>query len=130
MLRLYLYARARLTTISCTRDRGCSKHPAFPAPSCLGQNGWQSPGETRRGKAEVRLVHSVAPYLRVIVRLVRNCALGGRSSIPETSVIEPDAAAYWIPRLRVRRRGVWLEIRVRCIASPRITPAPPPLTLY
>ena len=25
------------TTISCTRDRGCSKHPAFPAPSCLGE---------------------------------------------------------------------------------------------
>jgi hypothetical protein len=24
-------------TISCTRDRGCSKHPAFPAPSCLGE---------------------------------------------------------------------------------------------
>jgi len=25
------------TTISCTRDRGCSKHPAFPAPSSLGE---------------------------------------------------------------------------------------------
>jgi hypothetical protein len=25
------------TTISCTRDRGCSKHPAVPAPSCLGE---------------------------------------------------------------------------------------------
>jgi hypothetical protein len=33
VLRLYLYARVRLYSISCTRDRGCSKHPAFPAPS-------------------------------------------------------------------------------------------------
>jgi len=35
VLRLYLYARVRLYSISCTRDRGCSKHPAFPAPSVL-----------------------------------------------------------------------------------------------
>src|ERR1700682_994934 len=33
MLRLYLYARVRLLLFFCTRDRGCSKHPAFPAPS-------------------------------------------------------------------------------------------------
>src|SRR5437879_5169105 len=43
------------TTISCTRDRGCSKHPAFPAPSSLGETVLQSPGETRRGNAEVCL---------------------------------------------------------------------------
>jgi hypothetical protein len=33
MLRLYLYARVRFFAHFCTRDRGCSKHPAFPAPS-------------------------------------------------------------------------------------------------
>jgi len=38
VLRLYLYARVRLYIISCTRDRGCSKHPAFPAPSREGQD--------------------------------------------------------------------------------------------
>ena len=69
------------TTISCTRDLGCSKHPAFPAPSCLGRNGWQSPGETRRGKVKVCSPSSSAL-----------CAIahwGGRSSIPETPAIEP-----------------------------------------
>ena len=33
VLRLYLYARVRFFAHPCTRDRGCSKHPAFPAPS-------------------------------------------------------------------------------------------------
>jgi hypothetical protein len=33
VLRLYLYARVRTSLCHCTRDRGCSKHPAFPAPS-------------------------------------------------------------------------------------------------
>src|SRR5882757_5543283 len=34
MLPLNLYARVRLSTnIHCTRDRGCSAHPVFPAPS-------------------------------------------------------------------------------------------------
>jgi len=35
VLRLYLYARVRISSTHCTRDRGCSKHPAFPAPSRL-----------------------------------------------------------------------------------------------
>ena len=35
---LNLYARVRIFTRAfCTRDRGCSAHPAFPAPSsCFG----------------------------------------------------------------------------------------------
>jgi hypothetical protein len=33
MLPLDLYARVRLFYHHCTRDRGCSAHPAFPAPS-------------------------------------------------------------------------------------------------
>jgi hypothetical protein len=37
VLRLYLYARVRNSLHHCTRDRGCSKHPAFPAPSQEGQ---------------------------------------------------------------------------------------------
>src|SRR6266702_4480789 len=32
---LNLYARVRFFAQSCTRDRGCSAHPAFPAPSVL-----------------------------------------------------------------------------------------------
>jgi len=30
---LNLYARVRFFVHVCTRDRGCSAHPAFPAPS-------------------------------------------------------------------------------------------------
>src|SRR6476620_7125020 len=33
MLSAALYARVRISYYKCTRDRGCSAHPAFPAPS-------------------------------------------------------------------------------------------------
>jgi len=33
---LNLYARVRFAMCICTRDRGCSAHPAFPAPSVFG----------------------------------------------------------------------------------------------
>src|SRR5215216_1714348 len=61
----------------CTRDRGCSVHPAFPAPSVFegGDKFMQASGAMRRENANA---HSV-----VIVRE------GGRSSILETSMIEP-----------------------------------------
>jgi len=35
MLPLNLYARVRVLCARCTRDRGCSAHPVFPAPSVL-----------------------------------------------------------------------------------------------
>ena len=35
MLPLNLYARVRFFIYLCTRDRGCSAHPVFPAPSIL-----------------------------------------------------------------------------------------------
>jgi hypothetical protein len=40
---------------SCTRDRGCSAHPAFPAPSYLGRAGrfGQTSRESRGESAEV-----------------------------------------------------------------------------
>ena len=40
---------------SCTRDRGCSKHPAFPAPS-HGRNATAQPGRSRRGNANAYLL--------------------------------------------------------------------------
>src|SRR5260370_34667069 len=59
MLRLYLYARVRLLLFFCTRDRGCSKHPAFPAPS-FGRKIFQQLGRiTPRGRELTR-----APSLR------------------------------------------------------------------
>ena len=33
MLPPNLYARVRISTTPCTRDRGCGAHPVFPAPS-------------------------------------------------------------------------------------------------
>ena len=54
--RLYLYARVRSFAHSCTRDRGCSEHPAFPAPSCFRANDFfKTPGASRRGIAELYL---------------------------------------------------------------------------
>ena len=43
VLRLYLYARVRISHHPCTRDRGCSKHPAFPAPSALRERKFSKP---------------------------------------------------------------------------------------
>ena len=59
----------------CTRDRGCSAHPVFPAPS-LGESFGQTSGASRR---EIANAYSV-----VIARRIAT----GRPSIPETAVIE------------------------------------------
>jgi hypothetical protein len=41
------------TRAICTRDRGCSAHPVFPAPSdFLGPSDWQSPGRLARRAAK------------------------------------------------------------------------------
>jgi hypothetical protein len=58
-----------------TRDRGCSKHPVFPAPSRLRDKVQANLG--RKSRRENADTHSP-----VIVRG------GGRSGIPETSMIE------------------------------------------
>jgi hypothetical protein len=53
LLRLYLYARVRTLCAICTRDRGCSKHPAFPAPSdFFGRMILQTSGASRRENVE------------------------------------------------------------------------------
>ena len=51
VLRLYLYARVRISLHHCTRDRGCSKHPAFPAPSLEGKGSCKPRTQSRREKA-------------------------------------------------------------------------------
>src|SRR4029079_11153358 len=58
-----------------TRDRGCSKHPVFPAPSeQAGGSVMQTSGDQRRENAK--------SYSVVIVRLVRACALGRTIQYP------------------------------------------------
>jgi hypothetical protein len=61
LLRLYLYARVRSLCAICTRDRGCSKHPAFPAPSSSGRNDLQTSGALRRENAGAYLSTSSRP---------------------------------------------------------------------
>ena len=46
----------------CTRDRGCSAHPAFPAPSFLRDNDTQTSGASRRENADVYLVGGLLSY--------------------------------------------------------------------
>src|SRR3984893_18112932 len=45
-----LYARVRFLYPICTRDRGCSAHPAFPAPSLLSRDNFMHNSDAlRRG---------------------------------------------------------------------------------
>ena len=52
-----LYARGRTFVHTCSRDLGCSAHPAFPAPSELeeGEMICKTSGVMRRENAMVRL---------------------------------------------------------------------------
>ena len=47
---------------TCTRGRGCTAHPAFPAPSVLieGKRSGITPGQSRRGNAETCLNDVIA----------------------------------------------------------------------
>src|ERR1700680_5291185 len=66
MLRLYLYARVRILCTYCTRDRGCSKHPAFPAPSI--------------GAEDIAQLGRIAPRGRDGVCGHRHCEPPGRAN--------------------------------------------------
>ena len=52
----------------CTRDRGCSAHPAFPAPSFLRDHDTQTSGDSRREIADMYLLFEI----RMNSRLVSN----------------------------------------------------------
>src|ERR1700680_2932149 len=53
---LNLYARVRFFVPFCTRDRGCSAHPVFPAPSVFEEGEiTQTSGESRRENTNARL---------------------------------------------------------------------------
>jgi hypothetical protein len=107
VLQLYLYARVRILTHSCTRDRGCSKHPAFPAPSSSGRMNLQTSGASRRENADT---HSL-----VIARLDR------APSIPEAVVIEPMSRGV-LPRMRGDDDplcGEWIASLATTLLSPK-----------
>ena len=69
MFPLNLYARVRFAIASCTRDRGCSAHPVFPAPSILGgRRKLQNSGASRRGEEMVCLKAERSQRIGDIVR--------------------------------------------------------------
>jgi hypothetical protein len=121
-----------------TRDRGCSKHPAFPAPSSLWANDLQGPGERCRGNAEVCFVviaseakQSIAPRkgrmdcfvasLLAMTWISRRhtsgviAREGGRSSIPETAAIEPRSRGVLDPP---HARGMTAQLSLREATCP------------
>ena len=89
---LDLYARVRFFVQVCTRDRGCSAHPAFPAPSSL------SRAANRRKARAHRAARTRERVSRVTLQ---------RSSSSPAKADDPvfqrrrryvsKAAAYWIP---------------------------------
>src|SRR5882757_8581955 len=88
-----------------TRDRGCSAHPVFPAPSLLwGERYLQTSGASGRGIANT--------HLAVIARE------GGRPNIPETPMIDP------------RSRGVLDHPLSRVTTNPWNSPTSTPKTAH
>jgi hypothetical protein len=65
---LNLYARVRFFVHFCTRDRGCSAHPAFPAPSCSeggdAKLGRIAPRERGRTSSRCLTIESVSSKAR------------------------------------------------------------------
>src|SRR6266478_5437439 len=88
MLRLYLYARVRLLLFFCTRDRGCSKHPAFPAPSFLWAKRFARPG--RNAPRECGGVFVREPSLRG--------ANGSRECAPDDRLRDEAIHAFFTRR--------------------------------
>ena len=80
---LNLYARVRFLYPFCTRDRGCSAHPAFPAPSNLRDNETQTSGVSRRENVDVYLLFDIRiDFFLVIARSFgtdRGADAGGRN---------------------------------------------------
>src|SRR5437879_1761814 len=86
MLPLNLYARVRFFAQFCTRDRGCSAHPVFPAPFCFrGGTIQQTSGAASREKAEV----CVSPSLRGATRR-SNPVPGRKTGLPRRSAPRND----------------------------------------
>jgi hypothetical protein len=71
----------------CTRDRGCGEHPAFPAPSNSGANGFSKP-PAHRAAGSWRHIQWSSP------------GLTGRPSIREMPMIKPKSRGVLDTRFR------------------------------
>src|ERR1700736_6784587 len=76
----------------CTRDRGCSAHPAFPAPSMLeGRTFMQTSGKPCREKAELCLESEEA-----VARMSEAKSGTALTMIPRMSLRSSGLRARWI----------------------------------
>jgi hypothetical protein len=79
----------------CTRGCGCGHASGFPCALCFEREVGRNLG--RFAPRECGVVSEAFEHAKPPVVIVRE---SGRSSIPETSMMNREAAAYWIPRLR------------------------------
>src|SRR5947209_4980597 len=108
---LHLYARVRFYSCICTRDRGCSAHPAFPAPS-FGGDRFSNLGPTvpREGEG--------ASFLQSQLPLSSTGSTGDRNSINVIARSPCDEAihSFFMPRDGLLRtplahsRDLWLAM--------------------
>ena len=99
----------------CTRDRGCSAHPVFPAPSRWRERNFSKPraqGVARRRNCIHRhcerseaihchLLHGKMDCFASLA-MTEKAAAGDLSAVAQRAKADPvskQAAAYWMPRL-------------------------------
>jgi len=94
----------------CTRDRGCSAHPVFPAPSVfLGRTNLQNSGATCREKAELCLV--------VVARMSE--ATCGSAAVPHVASLMRATGYQRHCEERLRRSNPALPCCLDCFADAR-----------
>jgi hypothetical protein len=101
---LNLYARVRYLYPFCTRDRGCSAHPAFPAPS--DSSGAKVHGKPRahwRGEGEG--ISEVAPSLRAQQSNPASFLSFHKSWIASSQVLLAMTALSVVPALNRDNKG-------------------------
>jgi hypothetical protein len=85
-----LYARVRTFRAHCTRDRGCSAHPAFPAPSVFERARISSIARAHRAARSRRCV-CVSKTRHPEVRALRRTCAAGRASKDESATDGPSS---------------------------------------
>jgi hypothetical protein len=106
---LNLYARVRFLYPFCTRDRGCSAHPAFPAPSSL-RDTKRKPGASPaarmwtcicclkfESKLSIRHCEQAARDNKTVIAWL-DLALTGRSRAPRHLDWTRLSLEYWADR--------------------------------
>jgi len=107
----------------CTRDRGCSAHPAFPAPSFVTRAGEerQNPGESRRGIAKVCLRNGcrlwLAPLFDILNRHERDEGACSTLSSSPRKRGPITTNGFWVDEMGrppcFTNAGLWLWVPAR-----------------